>query len=76
MLTSSRYLTTTRPVLCAFCHKPFRACNGSLESWRASDGHHFCSEFCADDAEEAQFQKRHAALDFSACRIGNEIQPI
>jgi hypothetical protein len=54
MLISSRYLTTVCPARCAFCHKPFRSCDGYFEFWRTSDGRHFCSEFCADDAEEAQ----------------------
>ena len=32
-----------------------------FEFWRASNGDHFCSEFCADDAEEADFRKHHTA---------------
>jgi hypothetical protein len=32
-----------------------------VEVWRTSAGQHFCSEFCADDAEEAQFRRRRAA---------------
>ena len=61
MVTSSKYLTTESSTRCAFCDKPFRPRDGYFEFWRTSDGHHFCSEFCADDAEEAQFQKRHTA---------------
>jgi hypothetical protein len=61
MVTSSRYLTTESSARCAFCNKPFRPRDGYVEFWRTSDGHHFCSEFCADDAEEAQFQKRRVA---------------
>jgi hypothetical protein len=60
MLTSSRYLTL-RPTRCAFCNKPFALSGGYVEAWRTSDGHHFCSEFCADDAEEARFQNQHRA---------------
>jgi hypothetical protein len=59
MLISSRYLTTVCPARCAFCHKPFRSCDDYFEFWRTSDGRHFCSEFCADDAEEAQFRQHH-----------------
>ena len=42
-----------------FCGEPFPLRDGYVEFWRASSGHHFCSEFCADDAEEAQFVKSH-----------------
>jgi hypothetical protein len=59
MLTSSRYLVTASPTRCAFCNKLFASRDGYVEVWRTSDGRHFCSEFCADDAEEAQFQKHH-----------------
>ena len=61
MVTSSRYLMTESSTRCAFCNKPFCPRDGHVEFWRTSEGHHFCSEFCADDAEEAQFQKRHTA---------------
>jgi hypothetical protein len=61
MVTSSRYLVIRSSALCAFCNKPFHSRDGYIEFWRTSDGHHFCSEFCADDAEEAQFRKRRAA---------------
>jgi hypothetical protein len=44
-----------------FCREPFRPRDGDIEFWRTSAGQHFCSEFCADDAEEAQFRKRRAA---------------
>jgi hypothetical protein len=43
------------------CGEPFRPRDGDIEFWRTSAGQHFCSEFCADDAEEAQFRKRRAA---------------
>jgi hypothetical protein len=59
MLTNSRYLNGS-PTRCAFCNQPFHLRNGYFESWRAPSGEHFCSEFCADDAEEAHFQKLHA----------------
>ena len=58
MLTSSKYLTLSA-TRCAFCNKPFAPSGGYVEFWRTSDGRHFCSEFCADDAEEAQFQNQH-----------------
>jgi hypothetical protein len=61
MVTSSRYIMIAGPTRCAFCNEPFRSRDGYVEFWRASDGYHFCSEFCADDAEEAQFRKRRAA---------------
>ena len=59
MLTSSRYLTTMSAARYAFCNKPFPSRDGYLEFWRTSDGRHFCSEFCAEDAEEAQFRQPH-----------------
>ena len=61
MLTSSRYLVNSSPRCCMFCREPFRPRDGYIEFWRTSAGQHFCSEFCADDAEEAQFRKRRAA---------------
>jgi len=60
MLTSSRYLINGSPFHCMFCGQPFRPRDGYVEFWRSSTGHHFCSEFCADDAEEAHFRKRRA----------------
>jgi hypothetical protein len=60
MVTSSRYLMTASPARCVFCNEPFRSRDGYAEFWRASNGDHFCSEFCADDAEEAHFRKRHS----------------
>jgi len=44
-----------------FCGEPFRPRDGYVEFWRTAAGQHFCSEFCADDAEEADFRKRHAS---------------
>jgi hypothetical protein len=61
MVTSSRFLMTESSTRCAFCNEPFPSRDGYDEFWRTSDGRHFCSEFCADDAEEVQFQKRRAA---------------
>ncbi len=63
MLTSSRYLLNGSPIRCAFCAEPFRP---NDEFWRTSTGHHFCSEFCADDAEEAHFRKRRVAPPLTA----------
>jgi len=45
------------PAGCAFCGKPFRKVGAGVQIWRSTSGHCFCSEFCADDAEEASFQK-------------------
>jgi hypothetical protein len=68
MLTSSRYLMHGSPIRCEFCGQPFLVRDGYMEFWRTSAGHHFCSEFCADDAEQAQFSKRHVtpAVDGSS----------
>ncbi len=60
MVTSSKHLKNGNFARCAFCYEPFLFRDGHVEVWRASNGEHFCSEFCADDAEEAQFRERHA----------------
>jgi hypothetical protein len=64
MLTSSKYVSVNATG-CAFCNKPFARTGDYVEVWRTSDGRHFCSEFCADDAEEAQFQNQHRATAHS-----------
>ena len=43
---------------CAFCGQPLPIVDGELHPWRNPSGRFFCNEFCADDAEEASFQKR------------------
>jgi hypothetical protein len=55
---SSRQLQDDSQTCCAFCRKAFSAVNGQTKLWRAPTGLLFCSEFCADDAEEAIFQSR------------------
>jgi ribosomal protein L24E len=52
-----------------FCGEPFRPRDGYVEVWRTSAGQHFCSEFCADDAEEAQFRRRRAGLPAAAAQL-------
>jgi len=69
MLTSSRYLINGCPRCCMFCGAPFRPRDGYIEFWRTSAGQHFCSEFCADDAEEAQFRKRRATAPAAAALV-------
>jgi hypothetical protein len=59
MLASARYLVSGNPTHCTFCKKRLPSRDGFVEFWRNSDGKHFCSEFCADDAEEANFQMHH-----------------
>ena len=61
MLTTSKYIMSGGSTRCAFCKRPFCSQDGYVEFWRASNGEHFCSEFCADDAEEARFCNQHAA---------------
>jgi hypothetical protein len=69
MVTSSRYVLNGSPTRCTFCNAPFRVRNGFVEFWRASNGDHFCSEFCADDAEEALFRKRRAGAGGRAALV-------
>jgi hypothetical protein len=73
MLTSSRYLLNGSPIRCMFCSEPFRPRDGYVEFWRTSTGHHFCSEFCADDAEEAHFRKRRATPPVAAALVARSI---
>jgi hypothetical protein len=54
-----------------FCREPFRPRDGYVEFWRTSAGQHFCSEFCADDAEEALFRKRRAGASAPVRRVGD-----
>jgi hypothetical protein len=56
MLTTSKYIISGGSTRCAFCKRPFCSQDGYVEFWRASTGEHFCSEFCADDAEEERFR--------------------
>jgi hypothetical protein len=58
MSTNSRYLRKGAPTKCARCGQPFRILDLHVECWRSSNGEFFCSEFCAEDAEEAAFQAR------------------
>jgi hypothetical protein len=60
MSVYTRYADTA--VRCSFCVKPLPIANGELQPWRAASGLFFCSEFCADDAEEARFQSRAFAV--------------
>ena len=66
MLTTSKYIMHGGSTRCAFCNKPFCFRDGYVELWRTAKGEHFCSEFCADDAEEAQFRVRHTASSSGA----------
>ena len=38
------------PSHCAYCGQPLKP---HLNAWRSSSGKMYCSEFCADDEEEA-----------------------
>jgi hypothetical protein len=41
---------------CAYCGQPFKQKENHLVAWRSASGKLYCSEFCADDEEEATFQ--------------------
>jgi hypothetical protein len=43
---------------CAFCRKLLPVNEGQVLAWRSANGLFFCTEFCADDAEEALCQSR------------------
>jgi len=61
MVTSSKWLMTGGPTRCASCGEPFLKRDDHFEFWRASDGQHFCSEFCAEDVADSRF-RRHRSL--------------
>jgi hypothetical protein len=64
MVTNTTHQGTVTPIRCTFCNKPLRPRDGHIEAWRSPSGQYFCTEFCADDAEEAQFQmERRASSD-------------
>jgi hypothetical protein len=46
---------------CCFCGKPI-----VREPYRTSDGRFWCHEFCAEDAEEAQFQQQRRKVSKGA----------
>lgn len=55
MLLDAHDVVRDAPTTCAYCAKPFPLVNDHIECWRSSDGRFYCSEFCADDAEEKAF---------------------
>jgi hypothetical protein len=57
MLTTSKYIMSGGSTRCAFCKRPFCSQDGYVEFWRASNGEHFCSEFCAEE----RFRVQHTA---------------
>jgi hypothetical protein len=61
MVTSSQHLRNVTPIRCTFCCKALRPRDGCVEAWRTPSGDYFCTEFCADDAAEAQFQNARRA---------------
>ena len=57
MAVVDRFAIQNSPSHCAYCGQPFKQ---HLYAWRSSSGKLYCSEFCADDEEEADFQNmRH-----------------
>jgi len=53
MVVVDRFAIQNAPSRCAYCGQPFKQ---DLYAWRSSSGKLYCSEFCADDEEEANFQ--------------------
>jgi hypothetical protein len=56
MSVVSRLAIQSPPSRCAYCGQPFKQKESRLNAWRSSSGKLYCSEFCADDEEEASFQ--------------------
>jgi hypothetical protein len=61
MSTNLYALKDGAPSKCTHCGEPFRIKDDRVNCWRSSSGNFFCNEFCADDAEEAAFQRRSRA---------------
>jgi hypothetical protein len=56
-------LAVKSPTACSFCGQPFPLSKDTRHvaaAWRSSTGKLYCSEFCADDEEEANFRQRRA----------------
>jgi hypothetical protein len=58
MVVVSHLAIQTAPSRCTYCGQPFKQ---HLYAWRSSSGKLYCSEFCADDEEEANFQNMRRA---------------
>jgi hypothetical protein len=58
----SRFAIQNPPSSCAYCGQPFKQKENHLYAWRSSSGKLYCSEFCADDEEEATFQNMRRAI--------------
>ena len=58
MVVISRFAIQNSFNRCAYCGQPFKE---HLYAWRSSSGKLYCSEFCADDEEGADFQNRRAS---------------
>ncbi len=56
----NEFPTVSPPTGCSFCGQPFPLSKdgGRIVAWRSSIGKLYCSEFCADDEEEANFRRR------------------
>jgi hypothetical protein len=54
------------PTNCAYCGQPFKQKENYLYAWRSTSGKLYCSEFCADDEEEATFQNSRRWAHLSA----------
>ena len=64
MAVVSGFAIQSPPSRCAYCGKPIKE---RLYAWRSSSGKLYCSEFCADDEEDANFQNmRYASHGASA----------
>ena len=62
MAVVSRFAIQNPPSSCAYCGQPFEQKENDLYAWRSSSGKLYCSEFCADDEEEAAFQNMRRAI--------------
>jgi len=53
---------TDKPLTaCAFCGQPLKVHDNHVVAWRSTSGKLYCSEFCADDEEEAAFRDKRRA---------------
>jgi hypothetical protein len=49
------------PTTCALCGQPLKKRDDRVYGWRTTSGKLYCSEFCADNEQEARLQDKRRA---------------
>jgi hypothetical protein len=66
-MTSS--IINSVPMKCAHCRRPLPIWDSHVEGWRGRSGRLYCSELCAENAEQAAVQLARRC-DFCGGRLG------